>query len=92
MKAFRIQRTTTNVYLVRPMFIGSKLYKSLNEGYQRFFNEENQQYSDFEMYCNAQSLPALLDYIYNDLGTCVYGNNRHYKTVAGAAKYILNNK
>lgn len=92
MKAYRVIKNTMGVYLVRPMFIGSKLYESLNEGYQRFFNEEKQQYSDFEMFCNPQSLPALLDYIYNDLGACVYGNKRHYKTVAGAAKYILNKK
>lgn len=90
MKAYRFLRSTTNVYIVLPMFIGSKLYESLNEGYQRFFNEEKQQYTDYEMHCNDQSLPALLDYIYNNLGTCVYGNKRHYKTALGAAKYIKN--
>ena len=90
MKAYRVLRTTTNVYLVKPMNIGLKLYESLNEGFQKYFNEEQQQYSDFEMYCNEKSLHKLLDYIYNDLNTCIYGNNRRYKTISGAAKYIIN--
>lgn len=92
MKAYRVRRSTTNVYIVFPMFIGSKLYESLNEGYQKYFDEGKQQHSDMEMFCNDQSLPALLNYIYNDLGTCVYGNKRRYKTVSGALKYILNIK
>lgn len=89
MKAFRICRNTNNAYIVRPMNVGSKLYESLSQGFQRFFNEEKNEFSDFEMYCNEQSVNSLVEYIYNDLGTCVYGNKRHYKTAAGAAKYIL---
>ena len=92
MKAFRIQRTTTNVYIVRPMNIGYKLYESLNEGFQKYFNEEKQMFSEMEMYCNEKSLHDLLNYIYNDLGKNIYGNKQHYKTIYGASKYILNKK
>lgn len=92
MKGYRVLRTTTNVYLVLPMNVGLKLYESLNEGFQKYFNEEKKEYSDMEMYCNDKSLPDLLDYIYNYLGKNVYGNKRHYKTVSGALKYILNKK
>ena len=45
MKAFRIRRTTTKVYIVIPMNIGYKLYESLNEGFQKYFNEEKQMFS-----------------------------------------------
>jgi len=92
MKAFRIIRNTKNAYLVHTMPVHSKLYKELSDGFQKFFDSKTQQYCDYQLYCNIDSLDAVLNYIYNDLGTCVFGNNRHYKTIAGAKKYILNNK
>jgi hypothetical protein len=88
MKAFRVRRNTKGAYLAQSMIAGSKLCKELSEKFQRHYDDKKQEYSDFEMFCNADSLDALLKYIYNDLGSCVFGNGRHYKTISGAAKYI----